>query len=79
MELPLTSRRHTHAGGALFMLFTTECLRKTVGSHLRRWNVLDPDNLVIDGFAHEMVTDIDVFGTSVGHWILGQGDSALTV
>src|SRR5579859_7266252 len=54
------------------MFLTSEGLRETIGGHLRSRNVLDPDDFVLNRFPNEMMTEIDVLGTSVGNRILRQ-------
>jgi len=55
------------------VFLASENFYETIGCHLSGWNVLNPDDLVVNGFANEMVTKIDVFGTSVRCGIFGDG------
>src|SRR5271170_6894562 len=79
IKLPLTSRRHPHASGTLFVFLATEGFRETVGRHLSRRNILNPNDFVLNGFADEMVTDVDMFSTNVGYGILCKSNGALII
>src|SRR5271154_2553778 len=77
--LPLTSRRHSHASGTLFVFLATESFCETIRSHLSCRNILNPNDFVLNGFADEMMTDVDMFSTSVGYWILCESNGTLII
>ena|SRR5271170_5521038 len=78
-KLPLTSICHSHTSGTLFVFLVTEGFREIIGLHLNCRNILDSNNFVWNGFANEMMTDIDVFSMSVGYGILCESNGALIV
>src|SRR5213592_2952704 len=61
------------------MLFMTQCFCQAVGRHFRCGDILDPNNLVLDGFSNEMMTDVNVFRASVRYGVLSKSDRALVV
>src|ERR1700733_1446217 len=79
IKLPLTSRRHPHASGTFFVFFAPEGFRETIGCHLSRRNILNPNDFVLNGFTDEMMTNVDVFSTSVGYRILCKSNGALII
>src|SRR5271168_1339318 len=61
------------------MFLATEGFRETIGSHLSRRNILNPNDFVLNGFTDEMMTDVDMFSTSVGYWILCKSNGTLII
>ena len=61
------------------MLLASECLCKAVGCHLGGRDVLNPDDFVLNGFSNEMVTNVNVFRSSMGDRIFGKRNGALIV
>ena len=61
------------------MLLATYRFCQAVCGHFCCRDVLDPNNLVLDSFADEMMTYVNVFRARVGNWILGKSDGALVV
>ena len=61
------------------MFLAAEGFRETVGSHLRRGNILNPNDFILNGFEDEMMAYVDMFSTSVGYWILCESNGALII
>jgi hypothetical protein len=71
--------KHPHASDAFFVLLASKCFGEAVGGHLCRRDMLNLDDSVLDRFADEVVTYIDVFSAGVRYGVLRQSNSALTV
>ena len=53
--------------------------REYVGDHVLCWDPFEGDDVVFNGFPYKVVSDVNMFGSFVEHWVHSEFDAASIV